>query len=372
MVNADPEFSEKINLERVLLVDWRVYFFGFFGFLGLKLLLIYLFGWSLFEFGGENDSDYYDFIAMGGDAEVVNIWPTLLFYLNEMGFYSRSGVSIFLLILSSLIIPYLTAKLCVVDGFERKSVFWFSMCVLSLYPVLFFFSLDIYRDVFMIFIFLLGVFALRGIVEKRGWGWNFIALILFFPLYALRGYLGAAYVLTVFFALVNKFFEFKMAKKINLYFLVILYLLLIYSVFLLGGFSRIIDYRDGFENLGAGSTFGLDMHSVFLFLPNFLLNWLFQVFGLWFLGGSALFLFLIESLPFGIAFFYVFKNIKYASKFVISLLVFFVIYNTIWILGNDNLGTAWRLRSFGYISIYISFVIICQEKLKIKLKNKFQ
>jgi hypothetical protein len=63
------------------------------------------------------------------------------------------------------------------------------------------------------------------------------------------------------------------------------------------------------------------------------------------------------------------------SKFVIFLLTFFVIYSTIWLLGNDNLGTAVRLRIPSYLVIFASMFIVYQTKIvagyeMIKSKSK--
>ena len=63
------------------------------------------------------------------------------------------------------------------------------------------------------------------------------------------------------------------------------------------------------------------------------------------------------------------------SKFVIFLLTFFVIYSTIWLLGNDNLGTSARLRIPSYLVIFACMFIVYQTKIvagyeMIKSKSK--
>ena len=45
------------------------------------------------------------------------------------------------------------------------------------------------------------------------------------------------------------------------------------------------------------------------------------------------------------------------------LITFFVIYTTIWLLGNDNLGTAVRLRIPSYLVIFASMFIVYQTKI---------
>ena len=61
-------------------------------------------------------------------------------------------------------------------------------------------------------------------------------------------------------------------------------------------------------------------------------------------------------------FYYVIKNIKLADSFVRFLIIFFVIYASVWLIGNDNLGTAVRLRLYNYLAIYISFFYILRLK----------
>ena len=51
------------------------------------------------------------------------------------------------------------------------------------------------------------------------------------------------------------------------------------------------------------------------------------------------------------------------NRFVSFLLTFFVIYTTIWLLGNDNLGTAVRLRIPSYLVIFASMFIVYQTKV---------
>lgn len=362
-------YSEIFGMKRFISISWVFYFGAFLFVFFIKCAYVYLFGESLVVLGGGNDADYYDFIATGGDADAVNVWPLLLLYLSDMGLYSRSGVAQFLFFLSSLVLPYLIAKLCVAGDLGMRKIFWMTMFVIGSYPVLFFYSLDIYRDIFMIFVFLLGVFALRGMLGKEFVGWLFVAVVMSFFLFALRNYLGVAYALTVFYVAANRLFKFRRVAGVGVGVVVSLYLVLVYFVYLAGGLSAIIEYRDGFQEVGGSTTFGLDLNSTAFFLPNFILSWVFQVFGVWPFSGFAVVLLFVESIPFALALFYVLRNRDRGNKLIASLLVFFVIYNTIWVLGNDNLGTAWRLRSFGYVSIFICFVITYQNRLMIEFER---
>ena len=99
-----------------------------------------------------------------------------------------------------------------------------------------------------------------------------------------------------------------------------------------------------------------------MFIPNFILSTLGQLFGLYITNPLAIILLLIATFPFFIMLKYVIKNIRMADSFVRFLLIFFVIYGSVWLIGNDNLGTAVRLRMYNYFAIYISFFYILNLK----------
>lgn len=46
-------------------------------------------------------------------------------------------------------------------------------------------------------------------------------------------------------------------------------------------------------------------------------------------------------------------------------MLFFILYMTVWLIGNDNLGTAIRLRMFNYIVILIAVCDIKSNKQQI-------
>jgi len=87
------------------------------------------------------------------------------------------------------------------------------------------------------------------------------------------------------------------------------------------------------------------------------------LFGLFLVSRNSIIVFLLESVPFILTFIYLSKNIKFMNRFVSFLLTFFVIYTTIWLLGNDNLGTAVRLRIPSYLVIYACMFIVYQTKI---------
>ena len=136
----------------------------------------------------------------------------------------------------------------------------------------------------------------------------------------------------------------------------------------IGLLDELTEYRAGFEDGGGGSTLGLDFSNPIMFIPNFILSVLGQLFGLYVTNPLAIVLFLIESMPFLFMLIYVIKNIKLADKFIRFLIIFFILYASVWLISNDNLGTAVRLRMFNYLSIYIIFFYILKVK-SMALKN---
>ena len=132
-------------------------------------------------------------------------------------------------------------------------------------------------------------------------------------------------------------------------------------------FDALFVYRSsiGFEK--GGTTLGLDMinKDPVTFLIYYLYSVFGQLFGLFFVNKSAVLVFFLESVPFIVALVYLFKNIKFMTRFSSFLLVFFVIYTTVWVLSNDNLGTAVRLRVPSYLVIFACMFIVYQVKTKL-------
>lgn len=139
----------------------------------------------------------------------------------------------------------------------------------------------------------------------------------------------------------------------------------------LGFFERITDYREIFEeDMQGGSNLGLDFSNPVLFIPNFVLSTLGQLFGLYLVNPFAVLLFVIETLPALFMMTYILKNVNYADSFIRFLIIFFVLYASVWLIGNDNLGTAVRLRLYNYLAVYIAFFYILQAKLKLNGSKK--
>lgn len=312
-------------------------------------------------FGGGNDSEYYDAYALGMDSEIPNIWPVLLRGLNDIGMYSREGVSYFLAFLGILVIPLLVAHLSVVRGaVSQVRTFWFVALGIAVYPTLFFYTFDIYRDVLMVFIFLLGLLAISGFIFGSSLIRKVCSLFLIFGfgyfLYFLRPYLGFGFLIAF---LGFGIFRFRTAS-LGRY--LIFFLLLVNFAFMLGFLDPILTYREIFDDMEGGTNIGIRFGPPAMFLPDFGKSFFYQIFGFYFPNYFSVIVFFLESVPFIVALVYLVKNRRYANSFVSFLVAFFIIYSTIWLLGNDNLGTAVRLRMYSYISVFIAAVIIFQRK----------
>lgn len=312
-----------------------------------------------FGLGGGNDSGYYHDYALGYIDVAVNFWPVILRFLNDFGFYSRDGISYLFLFTNLFIIPFLVAKLSGLNFQNSQKYYLYSVLVCLIYPTLFFFTFDIYRDEFMVLSFLVGCLIVKKCLSRS----NFIsfsyfyilAILIGFFLLALRPYLGYAFLL----ALV--LWKIKLTKK-RIFLFAILYFVALFIANYIGVLDSLTEYRSGFEEGQAGSTLGLDFSNPVMFIPNFILSTLGQLFGLYITNPLAMILLLIETFPFFIMLKYVIKNIKMADSFIRFLLIFFVIYGSVWLIGNDNLGTAVRLRMYNYLAIYISFFYILNLK----------
>lgn len=318
-----------------------------------------------FGLGGGSDADYYHGYALGYIDLAVNFWPVILRFFNDLGFYSRDGISYLFLFINLFIIPFLVAKLSNLNFKKSQKYYLYSVLLCLIYPTLFFFTFDVYRDVFMVLAFLVGCLIVKKCLSRS----NFISFSYFYILailmglflMALRPYLGFAFLL----ALV--LWKIKLTKK-RIFLFAVLYFFALFIANYIGIFDSLTEYRSGFEEGQNGSTLGLNFSNPVMFIPNFILSTLGQLFGLYITNPLAMILLLIETFPFFMMLKYVIKNIRMADGFVRFLLIFFVIYGSVWLIGNDNLGTAVRLRMYNYFAIYISFFYILNLKTQQGIK----
>lgn len=347
----------------IKLISTQVLVFLFFTIAIVKTLLFSILSQSgSLTFGGGNDAEYYHAYAIGELDVEANIWPVLLRILNEVDMYSRECVSWFLVFLSCFAIPLISALIIdkKIPSLSQK-YFWITAILVGCYATLFFFSMDIYRDVFMVFVFLVGVFYIRNYIYSSNAFLNVLRftliLLIGWFLYLLRPYLGASLIMAFLFFNVFKIKKFSMIINLSLFFL------LINSSYFLGLFDPIINYRESFLDTEAGSNLNIQFDSPYTFVPNFIKSFLFQVAGMYVVNLSSIIVFFIESAPILGMFFYLIKNKYYFDKFCNFLLIFFIVYSTIWVIGNDNLGTAVRLRIYNYLAVILCFMIVLQNKI---------
>lgn len=303
---------------------------------------------------GGSDAEYYHAYAIGYIDKAVNIWPIILNNLYNLGLYDRVGISIFLFFLSLIVIPFFIAKLADLSFKHNQKFFLYILLLCVAYPTLFYYTLDVYRDVFMVFSFLVGCLIVKKSLNNSNFFYfcflYLLAIILGLFLLGLRPYLGYAFLLALF------LWKIKFTKK-RIIFLSVVYFLTLFIANYIGLLSTLTEYRSGFED-GGGSTLGLNFSNPIMFFPNFILSTLGQLFGLYITNPFAIILLLFETLPFVFMLVYVIKNIKLADNFIRFLIIFFVLYASVWLIGNDNLGTAVRLRMYNYLAIYICFFYI--------------
>jgi len=248
---------------------------------------------------------------------------------------------------------------------EIKPVMAGSFFLIVFYPTMFFVTIDIFREVYMFTILLLCLLLYKKFLEtnwQKGYVYIFIYLGLTYLLYSLRPYLGFSLALT---PLVYLIFS-KTKRYLKIW--IIFYFVVLVLVQSYGGIDSILMYRENFHRFATGGvTFGIGLldKNPIMFLVYYFYSLLLQLFSLYMVNINVFLVFCFETVPFILTIIYLCKNVKFMSKFVMFLLTFFTIYTTIWLLGNDNLGTAVRLRIPSYLVIFASMFIVYQTKIVI-------
>jgi hypothetical protein len=310
--------------------------------------------------GGTSDADYYDAIALGALAE-PNAWGQFLKLLNGVGLYDRYGVAIAIALLNVVVTPWLFYKVIVYGRrgalglIELAAVFF-----MSLYPTVNYYTTDIYRDVPMVVVFLVGVLVVQYLmsaksvlISAKGLALTLLIVACLGALYTLRFYLAAAMVI----ALVASH-VFNLSR--NVLIPLTLFVLTFTVADEVGVFNWMkTDYRLTYA--AAGSAFGIDFAQ-----GNFWLNFLNSLskglYGVHFSGWLSTVMFVTESVPALMATAYVTINRRYIDKFAGFLVIFFVAYASIWVVGVDSLGTAARYRVFNYLAIILAACVVHKNK----------
>lgn len=309
--------------------------------------------------GGGSDAETYDAYANGYTNLAPNIWPIILRYLNGIGLYSREVIA-YLLFFSSLVaIPIISCRIASLNFKRNQKYYLYLFLICTVYPTLYYYTFDIYRDVFMVLVFLISCLVVRRYLNSNQFlisSFYFILLVLFSVLlFNLRPYLGLSFFVSLF------LWKIKFTKNKFLFYSII-YLISLLGAHYLGLLDKLVEYRTGFEEVGGGSTMGLDFSNPVSFIPNLFLSVVGQLFGLYITNPLAVLMFIIESIPVVLMIKYIITNIRLADDFLRFLIIFFIIYASIWLIGNDNLGTALRLRFYNYFVVYICFFYILRTK----------
>lgn len=317
--------------------------------------------------GSGNDADIYDAYAKGDIDAEPNIWPIFLRALATIGLYQRDYVSILLLVFSFSLIPLLSGIFVHDRRSESKTPTWMMVFFVSIYPTIFYYSLDLYRDTAMLLFFLVGLNLIKRYFSKTNALSRIATLAAISSISVIltlfRPYLGFSFVAALLLTPWTRLW-----RRNPLLFL-LAYSFILSILFSLNLFDSLIEYRKLFltGNVG-GSTFRLDMTEwgAIGFPIKFFISLSYQLLGLYLGSPATLIFFILETLPFLAALVFLFRKRRHSSKIVDYLFIFTVIYSTIWLIGNDNFGTAVRLRIFSYISIVSAALIIRYEEVKEK------
>lgn len=301
----------------------------------------------------KSDADYYESFALNGGGAASSAWPEFLRFLHYYGFFDRFLISCLIFFCVSVVVPLLLGRLVqVFSGDKNVKVFWFSAFVVSLYPSLIFVSLDIFRDGIMVLFFLMSIFFVRYFHGPVRFGGVFFFFFFCFLCFMLRGYLGLALIISLFVAAIFCFFD-----KVKFKILFLGHILVLFLANYAGLLSPFHEYRGSETFAQAGSSLGLTLEGAgLMFFPYYLFSFIAQVLGVFYSGYKSILAFLIESL-FIIFIIWRCRNMTLAGigfeRFY--LLVFSVVYASVFVLANDNLGTALRLRMYIYLALFIVF-----------------
>lgn len=137
-----------------------------------------------------------------------------------MGLYNRLVVSIFLSFLAVFIIPFIVGHLSLVNNFsEKQRVILYLFFIVSIYPNIFLLSTDIFRDVFMLFVFLIGLYVFKSVSGESELEFKIfmfiVGLIFIYMLYNFRPYLGFSYGVALIFGCFYSFKKISFRLKHN-------------------------------------------------------------------------------------------------------------------------------------------------------------
>lgn len=367
MKKRKPEFG--------LFVSLRSAYLACFLLVGFKILVWLLLQFPSFNvYASGNDANLYHSYVIGHINHAPNIWPKILRVLYDAGLYERYVIAFILFLMTVTLLPFMVVRIVKKASPEiaikRSHLLLANLTLFVIfYPSTFLFSLDLYRDIFMLLTTVYALFLVERFLHKKTFD-RYIFLVLFFLCsylaYHLRAYLGASLILA--------FFTFVILRRFRPSGL----RLLLGSIFglvvahQLGWLDLIILYRgeDGFITGSTSFGIGLVGKSTVQFLGLVVLSASYQVFGLYAVSPLLILLFLLESVPiiFGVR--HILKNSRYLTSFGYFLLSFILFYTFIWVIGNDNMGTALRLRMPTYIALIILFGVVEMNRVASSAASK--
>lgn len=337
-------------MKKKLGFDFSVYRF-FFWFVFFVKIIIFLIWKSQGNIIEHSDADYYEWFAEGLSSGASSGWPVFLRFLNGYGLFDRVGLSYFLFTIGALWIPLLFAKVATMALQERSpKVYWLSAFLAGLYPSLNYMYLDIFRDVVMVLFFLLFLYFFLVFLKNRNVLNLLLALVFVWFCYILRGYLGVAIGLSFFVVL-----GFSLFPNFKFKYFFMLHVVILFLLNNIGMLHSFHEYRQGDSFKFAGSSLGITLEGTgVMFLPLYLYSYIAQVLGVFFINLKAVAVFFAESLIFVFLVWrqknYGYSEVGYFGAF---LLAFSVVYSSVFVLANDNLGTALRLRIYVYLSVFL-------------------
>jgi hypothetical protein len=314
-----------------------------------------------------NDSNLYHRYATYEINSAPNFWPVVLRTLNDYGLYDRNMISVLIFGSTVTLIPWLVAKILrneTSPGVRGPARLVPSTIVLIalIYPYVLLVSLDLYRDIPMLVITLVALLAAQKYFAARAvprLGYLGLFVLVSYVAYLFREYLGASLVLSFGLAIVLNRFKVTPAK------ILIASLFAVATAHFFGLFDSIITYRGelGFETGATSFGLGLVGTSVPAFFGKFLLSFSYQVLGLYVTGFALLVFFFLESVPVLFMIKQILAGSKYISSYCRFVFIFGLIYSFVWVIGNDNMGTALRLRIPTYFTILLVFGLVAQSRL---------
>ncbi|WP_034549884.1 hypothetical protein [Carnobacterium funditum] len=233
-------------------------------------------------------------------------------------------------------------------------------------------TFSIYRDIWIMFFYLLSVFLSTLIVfnPKKKYPLVFLLIPSLWILGELRFYAVGSFILTL--ILYYAYKKIKNVKRPLLIIGIFLILFILYYTFLMDyqipylkmSLGDALDYRTSASTtFSGGSQMYIDLKKKFFgtFFVNYVHSYLSNFIGPlpWQINGfSTLLLFIIESIPM----FFILRFLWIKRTILTSIHNYLLIHAFVWFgligLSNDNTGTAARLRMIGWVLIIIVFATV--------------